>query len=92
MIKSFRHRGLKRLWEMGDKKGVPVLLVPRIERILDMLDAASGVLQLNLPGLNLHRLKGDRKGEWSVWVNGNQRITFKFLSGDAHDVNLEDYH
>ena len=92
MISSFRHKGLKEFWEKGSKKGVPTASAPRIERILDALDAATNVSQLNLPGFNLHELKGDRKGEWSIWVNASWRITFKFKSGDASDVNLEDYH
>lgn len=92
MIKSFRHKGLKDFWENGSKKGIPSALAPRIERILDALDAATDVSQLNLPGFNLHQLKGSRKGEWSIRVSGNYRITFRFTKGDAYDVNLEDYH
>lgn len=92
MIESFRHKGLKDFWEKGSRKGISPALVPRIERILDALDAVTDIAQLNLPGFNLHQLKGDRKGEWSIWVSGNYRITFRFTQGDACDVNLEDYH
>lgn len=92
MIVSFRHKGLKDFWTTGSKKGIPAALAPRIEIILDALDAATDIAQLNVPGFRLHQLKGDRKGEWSIWVNGNWRITFKFIGGDAHDVDLEDYH
>lgn len=92
MIKSFRHKGLKSFWETGRKKGFSPVLASRIQRILDALDAATDVPQLNLPGFNLHQLKGSRKAEWSIWVSGNYRITFKFTQGDAHDVNFEDYH
>lgn len=92
MIKSFRHKGLRDFWEKGSKKGIPAQFAPRIERILDALDAATDITQLNLPGFNLHELKGDRQGEWSIWVSGNWRITFKFRNGDAYDVDLEDYH
>ncbi|HEX5081094.1 MAG TPA: type II toxin-antitoxin system RelE/ParE family toxin [Blastocatellia bacterium] len=92
MITSFHHKGLKDFWEKGGRKGIPPSMASRIERVLDALDAATDVSQLNLPGFNLHQLKGDRKGGWSIWVSANYRITFRFKQGDAHDVNLEDYH
>ena len=92
MIKSFRHKGLKRLFETGDHRGVPAHLAPRIKRQLDYLDAAARVEDLNLPGFDLHQLKGKRKGTWAITVSGNWRITFRFESGNAYDVNLEDYH
>jgi proteic killer suppression protein len=92
MIGSFQHKGLKDFWEKGSRKGIPPAMAPRIERVLDAMDAATDVSQLNLPGFNLHQLKGDRKGEWSIWVSGNYRITFRFAQGEACDVNLEDYH
>jgi toxin HigB-1 len=92
MIKSFRHKGLKAFWEKGSGKGIPGALAPRVERMLDALDAATDPSQLNLPGFNLHPLKGARKGEWSMWASGNWRVTFRFAAGDAYDVNLEDYH
>lgn len=92
MIESFRHKGLKDFWEKSSRKGIPPASAPRIERVLDALDAATDVSQLNLPGFKLHPLKGDRKGEWSIWVSENYRITFRFAQGDAYDVNLEDYH
>ncbi|HEU0176638.1 MAG TPA: type II toxin-antitoxin system RelE/ParE family toxin [Blastocatellia bacterium] len=92
MIESFRHKGLKDFWEKGGRKGIQHALVPRIEKVLDALDAATDVSQLYLPGFNLHPLKGDRKGEWSIWVSGNYRMTFRFAQGDACDVNLEDYY
>jgi proteic killer suppression protein len=92
MIKSFRHKGLKKLFENGDRKGVPQDLAPRILRMLDVLDAAKDINDLNLPGFDLHELKGDRKGTWAIKVNKNWRITFRFVNGDAYDVDLEDYH
>jgi proteic killer suppression protein len=92
LIASFKHKGLRDLWEKGAKKGVPAGLAPRLERLLDAMDAATSVSQLGLPGFNLHPLKGDRKGEWSIRANQNWRVTFKFKQGDAEDVNLEDYH
>lgn len=57
-----------------------------------MIDAAVTVNDLNLPGFGLHELKGARVGTWSVWVSGNWRVTFRFESGDAYDLDLEDYH
>ena len=92
MIKSWFHKGLRDFFETGSKKGIPPELASRIRIRLDALDAATVISDLDLPGFNLHELKGDRKGTWSVWVSGNWRITFKFANGNATDVNLEDYH
>ena len=92
MIKSFCHKGLKQLVESGRAKGVSLDLESRILKILDYLDAAETVHDMNVAGLRLHELKGDRKGTWSVAVSGNWRITFSFREGDAFDVDLEDYH
>jgi proteic killer suppression protein len=64
----------------------------KIDRILDRLDTAVTAKDMDIPGWRLHELKGSRKGEWSVTVRDNWRITFKFEDGEAHDVNLEDYH
>jgi proteic killer suppression protein len=92
MIKSFRHKGLKRLFETGDHRGVPPELAQRISRLLDALDAAGEISELNLPGFGLHELKGNRKETWALKVNKNWRITCRFGSGNAYDVGLEDYH
>ena len=92
MIKSFRHKGLQDFFEMGRKKGIPGDLANRIRIRLDVIDAATTIDDINLPGFRLHELKGDRAGTWSVWVSGNWRVTFKFINGNAYDVNLEDYH
>ncbi len=92
MIKTFRHKGLKRLFEQESTRGVQADLAPRITRRLDAIDAATAVTDLNLPGFDLHQLKGDRAGTWSIKVSGNWRITFRFEGGDAHDIDLEDYH
>lgn len=92
MIKSWLNKGLKDFFETGSKKAVPPDLAARIRIRLDTIDAAIAVTDLDLPGFKLHELKGDRKGTWSIWVNGNWRITFKFTGRDATDVNLEDYH
>ena len=92
MITSFRHKGLRQLLESGKSKAVAQDLENRILKILDYLDAAETVHDMNVAGLRLHELKGDRKGTWSVAVSGNWRITFSFREGDAFDVDLEDYH
>lgn len=92
MIKSFRHKGLKRLFEEGERHGVAPELANRLRRQLDVLNRARTTADLNLPGYRLHRLKGDRAGTWSVTVTGNWRLTFKFDGQDAFEVDLEDYH
>mgnify|MGYP003487745847 FL=1 len=92
MIQSFRHKGLKRLYEKGEKRGINPTLLVHVEEILTLLDVAETPEDMNLPGLRLHPLRGDRKGEWSVSVSGNWRITFKFEEGNVVKVNLEDYH
>ena len=91
MIKSFRHRGLKRLYERGDKSRVNAQQVDKIERILANLDAASQATDMDLPGYKFHVLKGEWKGYYSVWVTGNWRVVFQF-SDEAEDVTLIDYH
>lgn len=92
MIKSFKHRALKRLYERGDRSGIRPDLVETVERILTVLDAANTPKALDLPRYRLHPLKGDLKGLWSVTVRANWRIIFRFESGDAFDVELIDYH
>jgi len=92
VIKSFRHKGLKDFFETGSKRGITAELATRIRIRLDVIDAAKTITDINLPGFRLHELKGQRAGTWSVWVSGNRRITFKFIEGDAYDVELEDYH
>lgn len=92
MIRSFRHKGLRRLYLRGDARGLPPALVPRIRRILNRLGAARNPHDLRLPGYRLHSLKGDRRGGWSVRVSANLRIVFRFQEGDACNVDLLDYH
>jgi proteic killer suppression protein len=92
VIVSFRHKGLKRLAEQGDRSKVRSDLIDKIERILSVLDAASTPQALDLPGYRLHPLKGDRKGYWAVTVQANWRIIFRLANGDAHDIELIDYH
>ncbi len=92
MIKSFRHKGLKKLFEDDVCKGVNPAQAEKLLDILDRLNAAADVQDMRYPGSGLHPLKGDRKNEWALNVSGNWRVTFKFLKGDAYDVNYEDYH
>lgn len=92
MIQQFKHKGLKRLFESGISSGVNPQQVIRIRKILALLETAETLEDMDLPGLELHQLRGDRKGTWSVKVSGNWRITFKIQNGDAFNVNYEDYH
>ena len=92
MIRTFKNKKLRRLFEDDQAKGIEQGLVPRLKRRLDALDAATAAADLDLPGFDLHQLKGDRRGTWSVKVSGNWRVTFTFKDGDAYDVDLEDYH
>ena len=92
MIRSFKHKGLARLYEKAERKGLTTELVPKIERILGRLDIATHPEMMNLPGFRLHRLKGDLKDFWSVSVSGNWRVIFHFKDGHAVDVDLIDYH
>jgi len=92
MIRKFKHKGLKWLFESGSTKGIDAKHAERLRRIMALLETAETVDDMNLPGLNLHELKGKRKGTWAVRVSGNWRLTFALQEGDALDVNLEDYH
>lgn len=92
MIVSFRHRGLELLYRTGSAKGVQAPQAAKLRRILGLLDVANGPADVSLPGLKLHSLKGDMKGHWSVWVNGNWRVTFRFVGADVELVDYQDYH
>jgi proteic killer suppression protein len=92
MVRSFKHRGLKRLYERGDRSGIRPDLLETVEDILARLDEADTPQALNLPGYRLHPLKGELQGFWSVTVRANRRIVFRFQGADAFDVELIDYH
>lgn len=92
MIRSFRHKGLRRFFEKSDHRGIPPESAERIKRMLDRLDAAKVAEDMNLPGYHFHALRGDRKGTYSVRVTGNVRLAFGFDAEGAKDVDLEDYH
>ena len=92
MIKSFKHKGLERLFTKGSASGVQADCAPRIVLMLDAIDAAEQVKELDLPGFRLRRLKGDKRNLWTVKVSANWRITFEFEKADAYILDLEDYH
>ena len=92
MIENFRHRGLKRLFERGDRRQIRPDLVEKVENILAVLDTAGAVQDMDLPGFRLHQLTGNLKGFWAVTVRANWRIVFRFERGRALDVDLVDYH
>ena len=92
MIHNVRHKGLKQLFESGISTGVNPQHVLRLRGILALLETAESFADMDLPGLNLHDLKGGRKGTWSVKVSGNWRVTFRIKQGDAIDVNYKDYY
>ncbi|MEH1884266.1 type II toxin-antitoxin system RelE/ParE family toxin [Nostoc sp.] len=90
MIQTFQKKALENLFRENCNKGVPANLQKKIRIRLEVIDSALIVEDIKLPGYDLHELKGDRKGTWSIKVSGNWRITFTFENGDAYDVNLED--
>lgn len=92
MIESFRHKGLRALFERDDRRKVRADQARRLATILSALDVAETLDDLNRPSFRLHPLKGDYAGHWSVWVNGNWRVVFRFENGHVLDVDLVDYH
>ncbi len=92
MIFGFKHKGLRRLYENGSSRGLSAGHVEKVENILAMLDQACRPEDLDLRGFRLHPLKGDLRGYWSVTVRANWRVIFRFVDGDAVDVDLLDYH
>jgi len=92
MIRTFKHRGLRRLYENDDRRGVNAEHVEKIMRILARMEIAKHPEDLDLPGFRLHALKGSLDGYWSITVRANWRIMFRFDGSDAVDVNLVDYH
>ena len=92
MIESFAHKGLKEFYFTGSKKGIKPEHANKLERMLDRLDASTSYQDMDLPGYDLHSLKGDKKDMWSVPVSGNWRITFYFEGQDAYLVDYLDYH
>ncbi len=91
-IKNFRHKELKKFFETGSKAGLNASLLKKIGLILDSLDSAVDLKDMNFPGSDFHPLKGDFKGFYSVHVNGNWTIIFRFGNSEVFDVDLIDYH
>jgi toxin HigB-1 len=92
MIQSIRHKGLKRLYEDEDPRGVIAEHTMKLHDILARLDAAGTLTDMDLPGFRLHPLKGELKGFWAVTVRANWRVIFRFEDGDTLDIDYVDYH
>ena len=92
MIRGFKHKGLAKFFQSGLKFGIQAQHAERLELILGRLSAATTPKDMGLPGLELHPLKGNRKGVWAVKVSANWRVTFLFAGKDADHVDYEDYH
>ena len=92
MIRTFRHAGLQMFFESGSKAGIRPDHAPRLKRIPGVLDSATIIGQIDMPGFRLHKLSGDLNGCWSVAVSGNWRVVFRFEHGDAELVDYLDYH
>ncbi len=92
MIKSFRHKGLKRFYESGSVSGIQPKHARRLRMQLAALDTAITIEDMDIPGFKLHPLKGSDMGRWSVWVNGNWRVTFELRDGQVFVLDYEDYH
>jgi toxin HigB-1 len=92
MIISFRHKGLECFHRTGSKRGIQAAHAPKLNRILGLLDVAMIPDDLDLPAFRLHPLKGELQGYWSIWVNGNWRVTFRFVGSDVELVDYQDYH
>lgn len=92
MIKDFGHKGLKRFYETGSKRGIQPAHAEKLRRQLTALNRAASSEDMNIPGWRLHSLQGNLAGHWSIDVSGNWRMTFAFDEGDAILVDYQDYH
>ena len=92
MIQSFRHKGLRRLFETGSAAGAQASHAKRLRMQLTALDTAQSIDDMDIPGFGLHPLKGTMKGRWAISVNGNWRLTFEFRDGNVYVLDYEDYH
>jgi proteic killer suppression protein len=91
-IKGFRHKGLERFFATGARSGIQPKHAERLRLVLGRLNVSTSARDMNLPGLNLHELGGNRKGTWAVKVSGNWRVTFTCTGTDVDSVDYEDYH
>lgn len=92
MIRSFRHKGLGKFFDCGTLAGIQPKHAKRLRMQLAALDTAQCADDMNIPGFRLHALKRSARGRWSIWVNGNWRLTFEFRDGHAYILDYEDYH
>lgn len=92
MILDFIHKGLEKFYRTGSKAGIQAKHAKKLRRILSSLDVASYAADLDLPSYRLHELKGSRSGVWSITIQANWRITFRFVGEDIELINYEDYH
>ena len=92
MIKSFKHKGLEKFFLDGIKKGIQAKHASKLELILDTLNAAHTIEDMNFPGSGLHLLEPKKNKVWAVKVSGNWRVTFRFADGDVHEIQHADYH
>jgi proteic killer suppression protein len=92
MIKTIRHKGLGRFHRSGSTAGIRADHARRLRMLLAALETATTIEDMDIPGLRLHRLRGRDRDRWSVWVNGNWRLTFAFHDGNVHLLDYEDYH
>lgn len=90
--KAIKHRGLKQLYMKGRSPKIGPEFAPRALRILDILASAEALHDLNVPGMNFHKLKGHMPARYSMHVNGNWCITFAWVDGQPVDIDFEDYH
>jgi len=92
VIKSFKHKGLRKYYETGSKAGIQAKHAGRLRLQLAALDTAQTIEDMDVPGYRLHPLKGRARNRWSIWVSGNWRLTFEFKDGSAYVLDYEDYH
>jgi proteic killer suppression protein len=92
MIRNFRHKGLDQFFTRGTTRGINAQHAEKVRRLLTALNTARGPESLNQPNYRLHPLRGDRAGQWSVWISGNWRLVFEFEGTDVVNVDLVDYH
>jgi proteic killer suppression protein len=92
VIKSFKHKGLEKFYGNGSTRGIQANRVKKLRMQLAALDTAQSIDDMDVPGYRLHQLTGNRRGIWTITVNANWRLTFKFEEGNVHILNYEDYH
>lgn len=93
VIVSFKHKGLEGFWKTESKRGIQPDHAAKLDRILTSLNEAHQPVDLiGFPGYRTHELQGQDRGRWSIWVNGNWRVTFRFIGTDVELIDYEDYH